>query len=125
MHHLHIVYKLKHHEQLVGDMHPFHLGMMLQEPLFQSYSIYPFHHEAFAVSIYFFDTRHLDNSGMLDVLHDVEFLLKQALIHLVITHSGSERLQDPPPAITFGTDKDIKATSRYFCHFAKLRSSRF
>ena len=125
MHHLHIVYKLKHHEQLVGNMHPFHLGMRLLEPLFQSYSIYPFHHEAFAVSIYFLDTRHLDNSGMLDVLHDVEFLLQQALIHLAIAHSGSERLQDPPPAITLGTDKDIKATSRDFCHVAELRRSRF
>ena len=125
MHHLHIVYKLKHHEQLVGDMHPFRLGMMLLEPLFQSHSIYPFHHEAFAISIHFFDTHYLGNSGMLDVLHDIKFLLKQALIHLAIAHSGSERLQDPPPAITLGTDKDIKATSRDFCHVAELRRSRF
>ena len=125
MHHLHIVYKLKYHEQLVGDMHPFRLGMMLQEPVFQSHSIYPFHHEAFAISIHFFDTHYLGNSGMLDMLHDIEFLLKQALIHLAIAHSGSERLQDPPPAITLGTDKDIKATSRDFCHVAELRRSRF
>ena len=125
MHHLHIVYKLKHHEQLVGDMHPFRLGMMLLEPLFQSHSIYPFHHEAFAISVHFFDTRHLYNSRMLDMLHDIELLLKQALIHLAITHSGSERLQYPPPAITLGTDKDIKATSRDFCHVAELRRSRF
>ena len=114
MHHLHVVYKLKYHEQLVGDMHPFRLGMMLQEPLFQSHSIYPFHHKTFAISVHFFDTRHLDNSGMLDMLHDVEFLLKQALIHLAIAHSGSECLQDPPSAITLGTDKDIKATNRDF-----------
>ena len=125
MHHLHIVYKLKHHEQLVGDMHPFHLGMMLQEPLLQSHSIYPFHHEAFAISVHFFDTHYLGNTGMLDVLHDIEFLLKQALIHLAIAHSGSERLQDPPSAITLGTDEDIKATSRDFCHVAELRRIRF
>ena len=125
MHHQHIVYKLKHHEQLVGDMHPFRLGMMLLEPLFQSHSIYPFHHEAFAISIHFFDTHYLDNSRMLDMLHDIKFLLKQALIHLAIAHSGSERLQDPPSAITLGTDEDIKATSRDFCHVAELRRSRF
>ena len=125
MHHLHVVYKLKYHEQLVGDMHPFRLGMMLLEPLFQSHSIYPFHHEAFAISIHFFDTHYLGNSGMLDMLHDIEFLLKQALIHLAIAHSGSECLQDPPSAITLGTDKDIKATSRDFCHVAELRRIRF